>query len=295
MRRGAACRALGSDGRRDGCPGPTKRTRSTRTRSGTLYSEYRHFATRSSTAGTPQAVPQHLRVRRAPSLGVLAPRPPPRRTASADRPARRPTHHPQRALSAALSRRAVPQHLRVRRAPSLGVLTPTAPPHGLASVDRPASTPVPLTTHLPAASAQCCAAPQVLGWTDAVAAAENVYRVWPAAAALCRWQCSDAEAVPRARAFGRIDVGAIRETHGWARHFGASHRHFAGKWSWGHTWAWRIIILVITRRVGGLHGASSLRALFGLVCARFSMLALGPLSGWSARVCGFLVVSRAPP
>ena len=140
--------------------GPTKRTRSTRTRSGTLYSEYRHFATRSSTAGTPQAVPQHLRVRRAPSLGVLAPRPPLRRTASADRPARRPTQHPQRALSAALSRRAVPQHLRVRRAPSLGVLAPRPPPRRTASADRPAR-----PSHSPsAASAQRSAELQLLGW-----------------------------------------------------------------------------------------------------------------------------------
>ena len=45
---------------------------------------------------------------------------------------------------------------------------------------------------------------------------------------------------------GSSDDGATRETHGWARHFGASHRRFAGKRSQGHAWAWMIIISALS-------------------------------------------------
>ena len=52
----------------------------------------------------------------------------------------------------------------------------------------------------------------------------------------------------------RIDVGARHGTNGWARRFGVSHRHFAGKRSRGHACAWRIIILVLAGRMGRLRG-----------------------------------------
>ena len=50
----------------------------------------------------------------------------------------------------------------------------------------------------------------------------------------------------------RLGFGAKQETHGWACHFGASHRRFTGKRSQGHAWAWRIIIFALAGRLSGL-------------------------------------------
>jgi hypothetical protein len=70
-------------------------------------------------------------------------------------------------------------------------------------------------------------------------------------------------------------VWRAQETHGWARRFGASHRHFAGKWSRDHAWAWRIIILVLAGRMGGLRGVLA-GASF---CAPFACDHLASFSG----------------